>query len=348
MINASIIGANGYTGLELLKILSLHKYVNFKHIVSKSNAGTKICDMYPQLQMYKGKNFDDLNLGEIAKESDIVFAALPNGVSAGICEELIKLNGNLKIIDLSADFRYNDVNVYEKTYSVTHSCPELLKTAVYGLPEIYFDKIKNAKIIGNPGCYTTCSILSLYPILKEKLVNPDTIIIDAKSGVSGAGKKAETDYSFCEVNENFCAYGVTTHRHTSEIEQELSLAAGKKLNLCFTPHLLPIQRGILATIYCDLQKDVNAQKIVSAYQKYYKGKPFVFVNDIGVMPQIKEVKNTNNLKIGCQIDYRLNKLIIVGVIDNLIKGASGQAVQNMNIMFNIPQTEGLNFISNYI
>ena len=347
MINASIIGANGYTGLELLKILSLHKYVNVKNIVSKSNSGSKICDMYPQLEMFKDKVFEDLNLSEIVR-SDVVFTALPHGVSAGICSELIKLNRNLKIIDLSADFRYNDVNIYQKIYNCTHPCEKLLKEAVYGLPEIYFEKIKSAKIVANPGCYTTCSILSLYPVIKEKLVNYDTIIIDAKSGVSGAGKKSDSAYGFCEINENFSAYAITTHRHTSEIEQELSLAAKKDIILNFTPHLLPIMRGILCTIYCDLQKNTMPEDIALAYKKYYIDKPFIYVNDIGKIPQIKEVKNTNNFKVGYQIDYRLNKLIIVSVLDNLVKGASGQAVQNMNIMFNFSQDEGLNFISNYI
>ncbi|MCL1901333.1 MAG: N-acetyl-gamma-glutamyl-phosphate reductase [Firmicutes bacterium] len=347
MINVSIIGANGYTGLELLKILSLHKYVNVKKIVSKSNAGTKISDMYPHLETLKGRTFDGLAIKEIAK-SDVVFTALPHGVSAGICSDLIKLNDSLKIIDLSADFRYNDVSVYQKVYGYAHPDEKLLKTSVYGLPEIYFEKIKSAKLVANPGCYTTCSILPLYPLTKEKLINPDTIIIDAKSGVSGAGKKAETAYGFCEINENFSAYAVTTHRHTSEIEQEISLAAGKNIRLCFTPHLLPVQRGILSTIYCDLNKNACAEEIDSIYKKYYKDKPFIYVNDIGQMPQLKEVKNTNNLKIGYQIDYRLNKLIVVSVLDNLIKGASGQAVQNMNIMFGLNQDEGLNLISNYI
>jgi len=347
MINASIIGANGYTGLELLKILSLHKYVNIKRIVSKSNAGTKICEMYPQLEALTGKTFDDLDLKEIAK-SDAVFCALPHGVSARICSDLLKQNCALKIIDLSADFRYNDVNIYQEVYGCSHPDPELLKTAVYGLPEIYFDKIKAAKIVANPGCYTTCSILSLYPLVKEKLINADSIIIDAKSGVSGAGKKAEAAYGFCEINENFSAYAVTTHRHTSEIEQEISKAAGKKIQLSFTPHLLPIQRGILSTIYCDLAKDTKEKDISSAYKKHYENTPFIFVNDTGLMPHIKEVKNTNNLKIGYKIDYRLNKLILVSVLDNLVKGASGQAMQNMNIMFGLNQNEGLNFISNYI
>lgn len=345
MINVSIIGANGYTGLELMNILSLHKYVNLKHIVSRSNAKTAITDMYPNLTALKGRFFEDLNYEEIIKDTDIVFTALPHVESAKICAQFLK--ANLKVIDLSADFRYNDYKVYEDTYKTTHPERELLSKAVYGLPEIYKDKIKNANIIGNPGCYTTCSILSLYPLIKENLIDINSIIIDAKSGTSGAGKKAENAFLFSEVNENFKAYSVTNHRHTSEIEQELSLAANKDIKVSFTPHLLPVQRGILATIYCNLNKSVNIEKINSAYKKYYKNEPFVILSE-ETLPELKNVKNSNYIQIGYKIDIRLNRIIIVGVLDNLIKGASGQAVQNMNIVFDLPETEGLMFNSRYI
>lgn len=345
MINVSIIGANGYTGLELMQILSFHRYASLKHIVSRSNAGTKICSMYPNLTKLKDRLFEDLNIEEIVKDTDIVFTALPHAASAEICSVFYK--AGIKVIDLSADFRYNSVSVYENTYKVTHPDKELLAKAVYGLPEIYKGKIKDAKIIGNPGCYTTCSILSIYPLLKERLIDINSIIIDAKSGVSGAGKKAETDLIFCEVNENFKAYGVTTHRHTSEIEQELSLAAKEDVKVSFTPHLLPVQRGIFATIYCNL-KTANKDNIAAAYKKYYENEPFVIVNTEGDLPQLKNVRNSNFIQIGYKIDTRLNRIIITGVIDNLIKGASGQAVQNMNIMFGLEETEGLSFNSRYI
>lgn len=346
MINISIIGANGYTGLELMCLLKGHPKANIKHLVSRSNAGTLVTDIYPNLYLYKGIAFENMDIDKIASDSDVVFTALPHTASAEICGKFF--NKGVKVIDLSADFRYKDIKVYEKWYKVTHPSPELNKSAVYGMPELYRDKIKNAKIIGNPGCYTTCSILSLYPLLKENLIDSSSIIIDAKSGTSGAGKKAETDNLFCEINENFKAYAITTHRHTSEIEQELSIAAGKEIMLSFTPHLLPIQRGILCTIYCNISSTVTAEEIYNAYEKYYKNEPFVIINKEGIIPEIKHVRNSNYISIGFKIDKRLNKIIIVGVIDNLVKGASGQAIQNMNIMFNLDETTGLKNMSKYL
>lgn len=346
MINVSIIGANGYTGLELMNLLCGHPEVSVKHLISRSNVGTKITQMYPNLYALRDKCFEDVDLDAIAKDSDIVFTALPHAASAQICVELHQRG--VKVIDLSADFRYRDQNIYEQWYKVKHPCPELSSQAVYGLPEVYRDKIKTSKIIGNPGCYTTCSILPLYPLLKEKAVCPDGIIIDAKSGTSGAGRKAEVDYSFCEVNENFKAYAVTTHRHTSEIEQELSFVAGKEIKLSFTPHLLPVSRGILATIYCGLGEKVTGEDIYDIYRKYYGKEPFVVINEEGALPEIKHVRHTNYISIGFKVDKRLNRLIIVSVIDNLIKGAGGQAVQNMNIMFGLCEDTGLKQLSKYI
>lgn len=345
MIKVSIIGANGYTGLELLNILSQHKYVELKHIVSRSYKNTKIFDMYPNLTALKDRFFEDLNTEEIIKDSDVVFTALPHAESAKVCSAFMK--AGLKVIDLSADFRYNDYKVYEDTYKTVHPEKEILKQAVYGLPEIYKDKIKDAKVIGNPGCYTTCSILSVYPLIKENLIDANSIIIDAKSGVSGAGKKAETSMLFCEVNENFKAYAVTTHRHTSEIEQELSLAAKEDVKVSFTPHLLNVQRGIFATIYCNLKENINTENIETAYKKYYENEPFVVLRGEN-LPELKNVRNSNFIQIGYKVDMRLNRIVIIGVLDNLIKGASGQAVQNMNLMFNLDETEGLMFNSRYI
>lgn len=346
MINVSIIGANGYTGLELMCILSNHSDVNIKHFVSRSNSGKKVIELYPNLFNLKDIEFENLDIDKISADSDVVFTALPHAASASICEKFYEKG--VKVIDLSADFRYKDLSVYEKWYNVKHPNPKMNKNAVYGLPEIYKNEIKNASIIGNPGCYTTCSILPLYPLLKDKIINPDTIIIDAKSGTSGAGRKAIIENTFCEVNENFKAYGITTHRHASEIEQELSIAAGKKIMLSFNPHLLPLQRGILATIYCDISDSITNEDIFNTYNKYYKNQPFVNINQEGILPELKHVKNSNYISIGYKIDKRLNKVIIVSVIDNLIKGASGQAVQNMNIMFNLDETTGLKNISRYI
>lgn len=346
MVNVSIIGANGYTGLELMCIFANHPEAKIRHLVSRSNAGVPVTDIYPNLYTYKDYVFEDMDAEKIAGDSDVVFTALPHGASAEICG--VFYNKGVKVIDLSADFRYRDLSVYEKWYKVTHPDPALNFKAVYGLPEIYREKIKKADIIGNPGCYTTCSILPLYPLLKEKLIDEKSIIIDAKSGTSGAGRKAEINNLFCEVNENFKAYSVTSHRHTSEIEQELSFAAGKEVMLSFTPHLLPLQRGILCTIYCNIQNAITAEEIYGAYAKYYANEPFVIVNKEGVLPEIKHVKNSNYISIGFKVDKRLNRLIIVSVIDNLTKGASGQAVQNMNLMFGIEETAGLKNLSKYI
>jgi N-acetyl-gamma-glutamyl-phosphate reductase len=337
MINVSVVGANGYTGLELLNILSAHKGAAVKRAVSVSNAGTYINDMYPALLDYREMKFETLDVDAIAADSDLVFSCLPHAASAEICKKFYERG--LKIIDLSADFRYDDLSVYEKTYKVVHPCPELLEQSVYGLPELYRKKIRKASVVGNPGCYTTCSIIPLYPLVKEKIVDADNIIIDAKSGVSGAGKKAEISGLFAEVNENFKAYAVATHRHTSEIEQEISKAAKKKVALSFTPHLLPITRGILSTIHLKLKKNVSQEDVFNLYDKYYKNEPFVVVDK--TLPTINSVKYGNYIRIGFVVDKRLNRLIVVSCLDNLIKGASGQAVQNMNIMFELDETEGL-------
>jgi len=346
LIRVSIIGANGYTGLELMNLLSGHPQAEIAHLVSRSNAGVKVSRLYPSLHKFECKCFEELDLGAIADDSDVVFSALPHAASAEVCGKLFEKG--LKVIDLSADFRYRNVSVYEQWYKVKHPCPELCSGAVYGLPEIYREKIKVAKIIGNPGCYTTCSILPLYPLLKDKIIRPQGIIIDAKSGTSGAGRKAEVDYSFCEVNENFKAYAVTTHRHTSEIEQELSFAAGADVALSFTPHLLPIQRGILATIYCEPEQGVTGGDIFTAYQKHYGSEPFVIINEEGVLPEIKQVRHSNYVSIGFKLDKRLNRLIVISALDNLVKGASGQAIQNMNIMFGLDERTGLEQLSRYI
>jgi len=340
MIKVSIIGANGYTGYELLRILANHSKVNIAYAASRSQAGEFVHKLYPSLyNSYPNLKFCEVDTKLIAKGSDIVFTALPHKTSAEVCAELIKYG--IKVIDLSADFRYDDLSAYEQTYGVTHPCKELNPTAVYGLSEINRQKIKTANLIANPGCYTTCAILPLYPLLKNKVIGATNIIIDAKSGVSGAGRQAKEDFSFTELSGNFKAYGVTTHRHNSEIDEKLSLAADKDIKTVFTPHLLPIKRGILATIYADLiagEKQVNA-----AYTEFYGNEYFVKV--LPDLPDLKHIAGSNECRISYRIDKKTNKIVIVAALDNLVKGASGQAVQNMNIMCGFDEKLGLTNIT---
>lgn len=336
MINIGIIGANGYTGEQLMRILSTHPEANLKMLVSRSLYGTKVIDIYPHLIACKNYVFDDLDITELSK-MDLVFSCLPHSASAETCS--ILYNNGVKIIDLSADFRYKDLSLYEKTYKVKHPAPHLLAKAVYGLPEINRNSIEKSQIVGNPGCYTTSAILPLYPLLKERIINSSGIIIDSKSGTSGAGRKPEIDLLFTEIHDDFKAYSVTTHRHTSEIEEVLSLNCNQNITLCFTPHLLPISRGILSTIYAPLVKDITENDIYTIYDTYYKDEPFVHISN--ELPHIKWATGSNNNFIGFKIDIKNKILIIISVLDNLIKGASGQAVQNMNIMFGLNETMGL-------
>lgn len=339
MIKASVIGATGYAGLELTRILSSHPDVKIVGAVSRMAAGRKLSEIYPS---FTGKDLVLLSELDALDDSDVVFTALPHGVSMDLVPSLIAKGK--KVIDLSADFRYDDADTYKEWY-LEHKCINLLKDSVYGLSEINRDKIREAKLVGNPGCYTTCSILPLYPLLKAKIISTDNIIIDAKSGTSGAGRKESLTFSFCEVNENFKAYSIATHRHTSEIEEKLSYAAGEKIMLSFTPHLLPVKRGILATIYANI-KDISRKDVLDAYELYLK-EPFVNVYENG-LPELKHVNGSNNVNIGFQIDERLHRLVIVSCIDNLIKGAAGQAVQNMNIMFGLNEETGLSRIAWYL
>ena len=250
----------------------------------------------------------------------------------------------VKIIDLSADFRIKDVKTYEKWYGIEHKSPEFISEAVYGLCEINRNDVKKARLIANPGCYTTCSILTAYPLAKEGLIDMDTLIIDAKSGTSGAGRGAKLPNLFCEVNENIKAYGVATHRHTPEIEEQLGYASGREVVLNFTPHLVPMNRGILATEYAKLTKDVTYEEVKAVYDKYYKDEKFIRVLDKGVFPETKWVEGSNYTDINFQIDPRTGRIIMMGAIDNLVKGAAGQAVQNMNLAFGLPEDEGLNLV----
>jgi len=344
MIKVSIIGCTGYVGEELIRILLKHKQVNISHLVSKSFAGQMLSSVYKNYIGEFDTKLEELDIQEVCSDSDVVFTALPHGTSAEIVKQIA--SKDVKIIDMSGDFRYDNAAVYEKWYRTSHTAKELLDKAVYGLSEVYADDIKKASIVGNPGCYTTCSILPLLPLIKNCAIEKDGIIVDAKSGVSGAGRKESLALSFTETNENFKAYGVTNHRHTSEIEQELGKAAGEEVKISFTPHLLPIKRGILVTSYCTLKEEIKREDILEAYD-VYKNRPFVKVMEDG-LPEIKFVTGSNNIYIGFEIDERLNRIIVVSVIDNLIKGAAGQAIQNMNMMFGLSETEGLDQTAWYL
>jgi N-acetyl-gamma-glutamyl-phosphate reductase len=318
-----------------MRILSGHGGVNIKHAVSKSFSGKLMSEVYPSFSK-KDHNLEDMDVESISGDSDIVFLSLPHGASSEFVPKFLERGA--RVIDLSGDFRYKDASLYEKWYKVSHNSKNLLDQSVYGLPEIYRSRIAGASLVGNPGCYPTSAILPMYPLLKEGLIEPEGIIVDSKSGVTGAGRSEKLENSFCEVDESFKAYGVATHRHTSEIEQELSLAAGGEIILSFTPHLLPVKRGILSTIYAAPKKGVSENDIRAAY-KMYKNEPFIHVADS--LPEIKHVTGSNNCAIGFVLDNRAGMLVIVSCIDNLIKGAAGQAIQNMNIMCSLDENEGL-------
>lgn len=339
MIKAGIIGSTGYAGQELVRLLTGHKDVEIKWFGSKSYINKNFSDVYQNFfQIVNDKCLDD-NMDSLADEVDVIFTATPQGFCSSLLNE--KILSKSKIIDLSADFRMKDVTVYEEWYELNHNNPQFLKSAVYGLSEINRRLIKNSNLIANPGCYPTCTILSVYPLLKEGLIDENSIIVDAKSGTSGAGRSAKTDNLFCEVNENIKAYGISNHRHTPEIEEQLSYAAGKSIKINFTPHLVPMNRGILTTAYASLKSDLSYEKIKTVYDKYYGNEKFIRVLNKDVFPQTKWVEGSNFVDINFKIDTRTNRIIIIGAIDNLIKGAAGQAVQNMNIMFNIEETTGL-------
>ena len=278
----------------------------------------------------------------LADQGDVIFTATPQGLCASLVNE--EILSKVKIIDLSADFRIKDVKVYEEWYKLEHKSPQFIEEAVYGLCEINREDVKKARLVANPGCYTTCSILTCYPLVKEGIIDPNTIIVDAKSGTSGAGRGAKVDNLFCEVNENMKAYGVATHRHTPEIEEQLGYACGEKITINFTPHLVPMNRGILATAYASLKKDVTYEEVKAIYDKYYADEKFVRVLEKDVCPQTKWVEGSNYVDVNFKIDPRTNRIIMMGAIDNLVKGAAGQAVQNMNLMFGLKESEGLELV----
>lgn len=342
MIKVGIIGATGYAGGELVRLLQGHKNAEIKWYGSRSYIDKKYYEVYQNMfEIVEDTCLDD-NMEALAQQVDVIFTATPQGLCASMVNE--EILSKVKIIDLSADFRIKDVKVYEEWYKIPHKSPQFIEEAVYGLCEINREDVKKARLVANPGCYTTCSILTCYPLVKEGLIDPDTLIIDAKSGTSGAGRGAKVDNLFCEVNENMKAYGVASHRHTPEIEEQLGYAAGRKLVLNFTPHLVPMNRGILATAYASLTKDVTYEEVKAVYDKYYAKEKFVRVLEKDMYPQTKWVEGSNYVDVNFKIDPRTKRIIMMGAIDNLVKGAAGQAVQNMNLMFGQEEWEGLNLV----
>ena len=347
MFRVGIIGATGYAGGELVRILLNHKDARIVWYGSRSYIDKKYYQVYQNMFELVEDICKDDNLEELAKQVDVIFTATPQGFLAGVLTE--EILSKVKIIDLSADFRIKDVKTYEKWYKIEHKSPQFIEEAVYGLCEINRDKVKGARLIANPGCYTTCSILTAYPLVKEGLIDPDTLIIDAKSGTSGAGRGAKLPNLFCEVNENMKAYGVTNHRHTPEIEEQLGYAAGKEIVVNFTPHLVPMNRGILATEYATLNKKADGtlptyEEVKAVYDKYYKNEKFVRVLEKDICPETKWVEGSNYVDVNFKIDERTGRIVMMGALDNLVKGAAGQAVQNMILLFGFDEAEGLNLV----
>ncbi len=348
MIKAGIVGATGYAGAELVRILSGHEQVQIVFLGSRGYAGQKFSDVYGNLRGVEDgiceDDGDPAFIKDLSKKADVIFTATPQGVCATLLDD--EVLSNTRIIDLSADFRIKDVAVYEKWYGIKHAAPQYVEEAVYGLCEINRADVANARIVANPGCYTTCSILTAYPLVKAGLIDPSTLIIDAKSGTSGAGRGARVANLFCEVNESVKPYGVTTHRHTPEIEEQLGYACGGDVVISFTPHLVPMDRGILATEYASLVREADgslptAERISAAYEEAYGDERFIRLLGDGGVPETRWVRDTNYTDIGFKIDLRTGRIVMMGALDNIVKGAAGQAVQNMNVMFGFEESMGL-------
>ena len=339
MIKVGIVGGTGYTGVELLRLLARHPEVELRSITSRKEAGMPVAQMFPSLRGHVDLAFctpEQADLGHC----DLVFFATPNAVAMNEARAL--LERGVRVIDLSADFRLADVNEWERWYKAKHACPELLGEAVYGLCEVNRDRIRKARIVANPGCYPTAVQLGLLPVLEAGLVDASRLIADAKSGVSGAGRKVETHILFSEASDNFSAYGVAGHRHLPEIRQHLSQAAGTPIGLTFVPHLTPMIRGMMATLYAPIAKEADFQAV---YEKRYAGEPFVDVLPPGSQPDTRSVRAANVCRIAVHRPQGGDVLVVLSVIDNLVKGASGQAVQNMNLMFGLPETAGLEIVA---
>jgi len=334
-IKVSIIGATGYAGAELVRLLLSHPKVEIELLTSESFPGEKIGQVYPAITC--DIICQHLNLKKIT--SPFVFAALPHGKSAEVVGQLF--DNGIKVVDFSADFRLESPKVYFNWYGIHHPREDLLSKAIYGLPEFYRDEIKQAMLVANPGCYPTSVILALAPLFKERLIKKESLVVDSKAGVSGAGRTPTRQTHFPEVNENINAYKVAGHRHLPEMQQELIKIAEDKVNLTFIPHLIPVNRGILSTCYADMVKKLDTQEIVDIYAKFYKGEPFVEVLPVGEFPHTKEVLFSNRCRIGLSVDKRTNKVIVISAIDNLVKGAAGQAIENMNLMCGFQEDLGL-------
>ncbi|HOM42050.1 MAG TPA: N-acetyl-gamma-glutamyl-phosphate reductase [Bacillota bacterium] len=345
MVKVGIVGSTGYAGYQLSMILSQHKNVSIVFLSSHNYSNMRFSDVYGNLKgLLDNICIDMQDIESKLSKIDVLFLALPHGQSFDLVEKALSLG--VKVIDIGADYRLRDQNIYEKWYGVTHKLPGLLKDAAYGLPELYRDKISNSSLVANPGCYPTASILALAPLVHTGVIDNTSIIIDAKSGVSGAGRSANMSSLFCECGESVKAYNIATHRHTPEIEQQLSDAAGEKITLSFTPHLVPMSRGILATCYGSLKKDISQNELYDLYRSYYKNENFIRITDS--LPETRYVRGSNICDIAVRVDERTNRVIAVSAIDNLIKGAAGQAVQNMNILFGLYEHMGLDMLPNML
>lgn len=346
MIRVSVTGATGYTGAELLRLLSRHPQAEVVSASSRSFAGRSLKEIYSNFQ--QSKDISLMNPAELSgQEVDLVFLCLPHGESMKTVPKL--LEAGVRVIDLSADFRYRSTKLYEEWYARPHTAKDANEKAVYGLPEFRAAEVQDARLVANPGCYATAAVLALVPLLKRGLIKSEGIVVNGASGVTGAGRKSELEYSFCEVAGDYRAYAPVRHRHTSEIEEQIQdLSNSGEVTLLFTPHLLPVKRGILETIYADLAPGTNEAAIEKAYEEDYEKAPFTSYLPNGVLPQLKSVVGSNNCLIGSAISERTGKVIIFSSLDNLIKGAAGQAVQNMNLMFGLPQDTGLPLVANYL
>lgn len=339
MIRAGIIGATGYAGAELARLLLQRSDTVISWYGSHSYTGETFSSLYGNLRTFADVSCADDDLNKAAAVSDVLFTATPQGYcSSHLTADILE---KCRVVDFSGDYRFRDPAVFEKWYGLKHETPELNREAVYGLPEINRERIRKARLIANPGCFPTCSFLSIYPVLKAGLIRPSSIIIDAKSGTSGAGRNGKVQNLFCEVNENMKAYGVTTHRHTPEIEEQLSAVAGSPVLVSFTPHLVPMMRGILVTAYADLTRKVSREEIRAAYDACYADEEFVRVLPDHRVPETRFVEGSNFADVGFEIDERTGRIVMMGAIDNLVKGAAGQAMQNMNLMFGLAEDCGL-------
>lgn len=344
MINVAVVGASGYTGVELLRLLVNHPQVNITSVTSRQHEGAPISKVFPSLSGFCDLTCEALDVEVISQKADLIFTALPHKSAMEVIPGF--LAAGCKVVDLSADYRLRDKDVYEQWYQ-EHTSPDLLAEAVYGLPEKYREQISQARLVANPGCYPTTVILGLMPLLEQKLIDPKTLIVDSKSGTSGAGRGAKQGSLFCEVNEGFKAYGVANHRHTPEIEQELSALWGGSVQINFTPHLLPLNRGMLSTCYATSTGGLSSADLIKLYRDRYADAPCVRVMPGDDLPNIAYVQGTNLCDIGLVYDQRTQRIIVISVIDNLVKGASGQAVQNMNIMCGFDELLGLGIVPTF-